>query len=201
MPDRFKALECKTFRSYVELMQSLQEAGFTSEFENSFIMREISARIDTIWKTSKSNSGVYVRTSILMDHTAGPCLVVNLVSSVASRAQETIILMVRENGSLAVASNALEGTPVDWNSVPEFPLFFGQVEAASVDHVFTVWKKCKDQIPRAVPESIKALFGSLAPKSHPNQCTASISCTPGNKVTATYYVAGKEVAVMEFSLQ
>lgn len=202
MSDRFKALECKTFRSYVELMQSLQEAGFTSEFDNSLIMREINARIDNIWKSCKTQSGVYVRTSLIMDHAAGPCLVVNLVSSVAARAQETIILMVRPDGSLAIASNALCGEPVNWDNLSgaEFPLFFGQVEKHGVEHVFTTWKKLKDKIPHTVPDSVRALFDSLSPKDHPNQCRVNLSCIPGSKLTAQYYVAGKEVASLEFSL-
>lgn len=202
MSEIFKYVDRKTFRNYMELMQTLVSLGFNNEFDNSLIMRELSKRVENIWKTTGISGGVYVTTLCEMCPSDGIYLKVTLTSSSRTSVQETISLIEREDGSLALATNVLqENQLAGWYDIPAIPTWFSQVEVDGVDHAFKSWATTKDNIIPPMPAAIKALMHSLAPKGYLNQCRADLTYHIAKKIEAVIFLAGKQVATLEFPLE
>lgn len=202
MSEIFKYVDRKTYRNYMELMQTLVALGFNNEFDNSLIMRELSKRVENIWKTTGISGGVYVTTLCGMCPNDGLYLRVTLTSSSRNSVQETISLIEREDGSLALATNVLqENQLASWHDIPTIPTWFSQVEVDGVDHAFKAWATTKDNIIPPMPAAIKALMHSLAPKGFLNQCRVDLTYHIAKKISAAIFLAGKQVATLEFPLE
>lgn len=203
MSDIFKSVDRRTYRSYMELMQSLVSLGYDNEFDNSLIMREMSKRVESIWKNTGVSGGVYVSTLCGMCPKAGMYLRVTLSSASRTSVQETLVLVERDDGSLALANNVLEEgvTASFWEEVPSIPTYFSQIEVNGVDRSFRVWSAGKDNIIPPMAAAVKALMHALAPKGYLNQCRVNLYYHPATKITAEVFLSGKQVATLEFPLE
>lgn len=105
---KFSSLNCRTFKTYLEMMDALIQCGYDNEFDNSLVIREILSKIDDVWAIAGNHTGVYFTTLYELDRNHGTILKVTIRSSVSERAQQTIILFEDESGTLKVSTNVIK---------------------------------------------------------------------------------------------
>ena len=174
MSDKFTALDRRTFKNYIELMQELTNAGFDNEFDNSLVIKAITAKIDLVWAASGSLSGIYLQTLCENDSQGEKLLKITIRSTVSERAQESLIVFA-QGDAIKVSSNVLVEPVKDFNKLQKVLLYPYLSKSDAMKLLESLRDASKEGFPKYAIKTAAALFEQLAPSGSENQLLASIS--------------------------
>lgn len=191
MSQRLQSLSDQQFNDIMSFMYSLQEIGFTNEFDNSLVMRMIWLKMREIEMAVGHSDGVYMRAVVQTNPIHKTDLIVTFYSKHAPETTRQMVLFERDE-RIAVSTNVIteEVKPIA-TDIPVAGTTLYWFEALTLF-------KANARFNKIAHRAFKAVYTSIAPKENSCRCRLHIRPTPrGWQVE--YRVDGNTVLEMHYT--